>query len=92
MTFFTHILMPSLMHGRDRNNITSAATPPPCACIEDNNSRSKQQSRYDRLWALQYLMDKGVIDKSCSAPLYTTTLATCFARGDSASPKHTDAV
>lgn len=78
--FFTHILMHELMHGLGPHNITVAG--------EETTVRKRLKELYSAieeakaditgLWALQYLIDKGVIDKSIERNLYTTNLASMF--------------
>jgi hypothetical protein len=78
--FFTHILMHELMHGLGPHNISVAGT--------DTTVRKQLKELYSAieeakadisgLWALQYLIDKGVVDKSLERSLYTTYLASTF--------------
>lgn len=78
--FFTHILMHELMHGLGPHNITVAG--------EQTTVRKQLKELYSAieeakadisgLWALQFLMDKGVIDKQMERTLYTTYLASAF--------------
>ena len=78
--FFTHILMHELMHGLG-----------PHAVMENGKSttvRERLQETYSGieeakadisgLFAMQYLIDKGVIDKSMERTMYTTFLASAF--------------
>ena len=78
--FFTHILCHELMHGLGPHNITIGG--------EQTTVRKQLKELYSAieeakadmtgLWALQYLLDKGVIDKSLERSLYTTYLASMF--------------
>lgn len=79
-SFFTHILCHELMHGLGPHNITLNG--------EETTVRKQLKELYSAieeakadmtgLWALQYLIDKGVFDKSMERSLYTTYLASMF--------------
>jgi hypothetical protein len=79
-SFFTHILTHELMHGLGPHNIKVGS--------EDTTVRKQLKELYSAieeakaditgLWALQYLIDKGVIDKQMEQTLYTTYLASAF--------------
>jgi hypothetical protein len=79
-SFFTHILCHELMHGLGPHNITVAG--------EQTTVRKQLKELYSAfeeakaditgLWALQYLIDKGVVDKAMERSLYTTFLASAF--------------
>lgn len=78
--FFTHILMHELMHGLGPHNIKVDG--------QDTTVRLQLKEMYSPieeakadvagLWALQYLIDKGVIEKRMQRTLYTTYLASMF--------------
>jgi Peptidase family M49 len=78
--FFTHILTHELMHGLGPHNIKVGG--------EDTTVRKQLKDLYSAieeakaditgLWALQYLIDKGVVPKSMERTLYTTYLASAF--------------
>ncbi len=78
--FFTHILMHELMHGLGPNNVVEKG--------KTFTIREKLQETYSAfeeakadvsgLWALQRLIDKGVLDKGMEKTLYTTFLASAF--------------
>lgn len=78
--FFTHILTHELMHGLGPHNIKVGS--------EDTTVRKQLKELYSAieeakaditgLWALQYLIDKGVVPKSMERTLYTTYLASAF--------------
>ncbi|MCC6811931.1 MAG: hypothetical protein IT381_31195 [Deltaproteobacteria bacterium] len=78
--FFTHILMHELMHGLGPHNIKAAG--------KDSTVRQELKETYSAieeakadvsgLFALGLLVDKGVIDKSMAATMYTTFLASSF--------------
>ena len=78
--FFTHILMHELMHGLGPQNIT----------VGGRATRVRQELKYaygtteepnadiSGLFALQFLVDKGVLDKALADTMYTTYLASMF--------------
>jgi len=78
--FFTHILMHELMHGLGPHNITvgGRATTVRQEMKELGSTLEEAKADISGLWALQYLIDKGVIDKAMERPMYTTFLASCF--------------
>ena len=78
--FFTHILMHELMHGLGPHNITVDGQPTTVRLQLKDRYSSIEEAKADvtGLWALQYLLDKGVIDKSMQRTLYTTYLASMF--------------
>ena len=78
--FFTHILAHELMHGLGPHNIKPGG--------RDTNVRKELKELYSAieeakaditgLWALQYLIDKGSVDRAMERDLYTTYLASSF--------------
>jgi hypothetical protein len=78
--FFTHILMHELMHGLGPHNITvgGRATTVRQELKDAYSSLEEAKADISGLWALQQLIDKGVIDKSMEKVLYTTFLASAF--------------
>jgi len=78
--FFTHILAHELMHGLGPHNIKVGG--------RDTNVRKELKELYSTieeakaditgLWALQYLIDKGALDRAMERDLYTTYLASSF--------------
>jgi hypothetical protein len=78
--FFTHILAHELMHGLGPHNITVGG--------RDTNVRKELKDLYSAieeakaditgLWALQYLIDNGSVDRAMERDLYTTYLASSF--------------
>ena len=78
--FFTHILMHELMHGLGPHNITvdGQATTVRLQLKELYSSIEEAKADVTGLWALQYLIDKGVIDRQMQSTLYTTYLASMF--------------
>jgi hypothetical protein len=78
--FFTHILAHELMHGLGPHNIKVNGTETTVRKQLKELSSAFEEAKADvtGLWALQYLIDKGVLDKSTEAALYTTYLASMF--------------
>jgi hypothetical protein len=78
--FFTHILMHELMHGLGPQSITvdGRATTVRQELKELNGTLEEAKADVSGLWALQYLMDKGVLDKRQERAVYTTFLASTF--------------
>jgi hypothetical protein len=78
--FFTHILMHELMHGLGPHNINvgGQATTVRLQLKELYSAIEEAKADVTGLWALQYLIDKGVIDKQMERTLYTTYLASMF--------------
>ncbi|MEK6409826.1 MAG: hypothetical protein AABN34_23110 [Acidobacteriota bacterium] len=78
--FFTHILAHELMHGLGPHNIKVGG--------RDTSVRKELKELYSAieeakaditgLWALQYLIDKGAVERSMERDLYTTYLASSF--------------
>ena len=78
--FFTHILMHELMHGLGPHSIV----------VRGNDTTVRRQLRdtysvieeakadISGLWALKYLIDRGVVDRSLERSIYTTFLASAF--------------
>jgi hypothetical protein len=79
-SFFTHILTHELMHGLGPHNITVNGQQTTVRQQLKELSSSLEEAKADitGLWALQYLMDKGVVDKGMERSLYTTYLASAF--------------
>ena len=79
-SFFTHILCHELMHGLGPHNITVGG--------QETTVRKQLKELYSAieeakadvtgLWALQYMIDRGIIEKSMERTLYTTYLASMF--------------
>jgi len=78
--FFTHILMHELMHGLGPQEIIvgGRATTVRLELKELNSTLEEAKADISGLWALQQLMDKGVLDKAQEKALYTTFLASTF--------------
>src|SRR5712691_7074723 len=79
-SFFTHILMHELMHGLGPHNITvdGQATTVRLQLKDKYSAIEEAKADVTALWALQYLIDKGVVEKSMQRTLYTTYLASMF--------------
>jgi hypothetical protein len=78
--YFTHILMHELMHGLGPHNITvgGQASTVRQQLKETYSALEEAKADISGLFALQYLVDKGVIDKSLEKTMYTTFLASTF--------------
>ena len=78
--FFTHILMHELMHGLGPHNINvdGRATTVRLQLKDKYSAIEEAKADMTGLWALQYLIDKGVIDRQMQRTLYTTYLASMF--------------
>jgi hypothetical protein len=78
--FFTHILMHELMHGLGPQTIRVAQreTTVRQELKEANGPLEEAKADISGLWALQYLMDKGVIPKAQERAVYVTFLASTF--------------
>ena len=78
--FFTHILTHELMHGLGPHNIkvNGQATTVRLQLKEIYSAIEEAKADVTGLWALQYLIDKGVVDKQMEGTLYTTYLASMF--------------
>jgi len=79
-SFFTHILCHELMHGLGPHNITvnGQETTVRKQLKELYSAIEEAKADMTGLWALQYMIDKGLIDKSMERTLYTTYLASMF--------------
>ncbi len=78
--FFTHILMHELLHGLGPHNITVGgnSTTVRGQLKELYSAIEEAKADITGLWALQYLIDKGAIDRAMERDLYTTYLASSF--------------
>ena len=78
--FFTHILMHELMHGLGPHDITvgGRATTVRAELKESYSALEEAKADISGLWALQYLVDKGMLDRSLERSMYTTFLASAF--------------
>ncbi len=78
--FFTHIVVHELMHGLGPHNITinGHASTVRQEMKEAGSALEEAKADISALFALQYMIDKGVVDKGMEQPLYTTYLASSF--------------
>ncbi len=78
--FFTHILMHELMHGLGPNTIRVQGRPTTVRAQLKETYSTLEEAKADvsGLWALQTLVDDGVIDKGLADTMYTTFLASAF--------------
>lgn len=78
--FFTHILMHELMHGLGPQTIQVGGrqTTVRQELKELNGPLEEAKADVSGLWALQYLMDKGFLDKKQERSMYATFLASTF--------------
>ena len=79
-SFFTHILCHELMHGLGPHNIkvNGADTTVRKQLKELYSAIEEAKADVTGLWALQYMIDRGIIEKSMERTLYTTYLASMF--------------
>jgi len=78
--FFTHILMHELMHGLGPHDITVAGrTTTVRQELKDTYSAIEEaKADISGLFALQFLIDRGQLDKGLEKTMYTTFLASAF--------------
>lgn len=78
--FFTHIVMHEMMHGLGPHNLTIAgrATTVRQELKETSSYIEEAKADVSGLFALQFLLEKGVIPTSMERSMYTTFLASCF--------------
>ncbi len=78
--FFTHILMHELMHGLGPHNITVSgrATTVRQEMKELSSAVEEAKADVSGLFALQFLVDRGKLDKAFNQTMYTTYLASMF--------------
>ncbi|MBV9928281.1 MAG: hypothetical protein JOZ96_24895 [Acidobacteria bacterium] len=78
--FFTHVLAHELMHGLGPHTIKVGGRETSVRKELKDNYSAIEEAKADitGLWAMQYLIDKGVLDKSFERTLYTTFLASAF--------------
>ncbi len=78
--FFTHILMHELMHGLGPHQITvgGEATTVRARLKDTYSAIEEAKADASGLFALQYLIDKGVLDRSLQPTIYETFLASAF--------------
>ena len=78
--FFTHILMHELMHGLGPHTITvdGSETTVRQQLRETYSTIEEAKADISGLWALRYLIERGVVDRSMVRQIYTTFLASTF--------------
>jgi hypothetical protein len=78
--FFTHILMHELMHGLGPHDISVAGRVSTVRQELKETYSAIEEAKADisGLFALQYLVDKGRLDKKYEQTMYTTFLASAF--------------
>lgn len=78
--FFTHVLAHELMHGLGPHTISVGGRETTVRKELKDAYSAVEEAKADvtGLWALQYLIDKGVLDRSLERTLYTTFLASAF--------------
>jgi hypothetical protein len=78
--FFTHILAHELMHGLGPHNISVNGKPSTVRLSLKELYSTIEEAKADitGLWALQYLIDKGTLDKQMERAMYITYLASSF--------------
>jgi hypothetical protein len=78
--FFTHVLAHELMHGLGPHTITVGGRETSVRKELKDTYSAVEEAKADitGLWALQYLIDKGALDRSLEQTMYTTYLASAF--------------
>jgi hypothetical protein len=78
--FFTHIVVHELMHGLGPHNITVGGRQTTVRQELKDTYSALEEAKADisGLFALQHMIDKGVLPKSLEQSLYTTFLASAF--------------
>jgi hypothetical protein len=77
--FFTHILMHELMHGLGPHMVAGRPSETVRAGLQETYSAIEEaKADISGLWAMQVLVDKGVLDRAFEHTMYTTFLASTF--------------
>jgi hypothetical protein len=78
--FFTHILMHELMHGLGPHSVKARGKTATVreSLKETYSALEEAKADISGLWAMQYLVDHGAIDKSIEPSMYVTYLASSF--------------
>jgi hypothetical protein len=78
--FFTHILAHELLHGIGPHNIkvNGKDTTVRLSLKDTNSALEEAKADITGLWALQYLIDKGLVEKQMERAMYITYLASSF--------------
>ena len=78
--FFTHVLMHELMHGLGPHNISAGGRPTTVRQQFKELYSTIEEAKADvsGLWAMQYLVDHGKLEKQFEQSMYLTYLASMF--------------
>jgi hypothetical protein len=76
--FFTHILMHELMHGLGPHEVSGKHQTVRAALQDTYSAIEEAKADISGLWALQYLIDKGTIDRALERSIYQSYLASAF--------------
>ena len=78
--FFTHTVVHELMHGLGPHDVTTKGRKSTVReeLKEAYSALEEAKADISGLFAIQFMIDKGVLPKSLERPLYTTYLASCF--------------
>jgi hypothetical protein len=78
--FFTHILMHELMHGLGPHEVRDAPGRPTVRAALQSAYSAIEEAKADicGLWAMQRLIDQGVLEKRFEESMYVTFLASSF--------------
>jgi hypothetical protein len=78
--FFTHIVVHEMMHGLGPHNITVSGRQTTVRQEMKEASSFLEEAKADisALFAIQHMIDKGVVPRSMQDTLYVTFLASCF--------------
>jgi hypothetical protein len=76
--FFTHILMHELMHGLGPHQVGAGKTTVRAALQDSYSAIEEAKADISGLFALQHLVDKGVLDRGLEKTMYTSFLASAF--------------
>ena len=78
--FFTHTVVHELMHGLGPHSITIGGrrTNVRQELKESYSALEEAKADISSLFAIQHMIDKGVLPKTLERPLYATYLASCF--------------
>ena len=78
--FFTHIVVHEMMHGLGPHSVTVNGEKTTVRQAMKDASSALEEAKADisGLFAIQHMIDKGVLSKTLEKPLYTTYLASSF--------------
>jgi Peptidase family M49 len=77
-SFFTHILMHELMHGLGPHTVAGQKQTVRGALEDSYSAIEEAKADISGLFAMQYLVDKGVLPKAMERTMYVTFLASAF--------------